>query len=405
MKVVSGGGSTATLSKNSSSEGNNSNSADGDHNKANDILDQVSNIEEGFGDDISRDGQSSASGSGNGVSTAGSGTTAMGSSTSGRISRKDPGIRLVRFSVFFVLLAAAAIVSAFVFMNAKGSQTGEFELRWGDQSTHLMHAFKDEVSSKLQSLDGFAITIQSHALLENDQSGSTWPLVEVPEFHYRASSTILTARSEGLTMIPRVETNEKAMWEEYSVNNQGWRQEAYEFQLRFPDAYKAAEGGHGGHRMLEETMSPEDTTHTMEPDRDMDMGKMNNTMDGMDGGPSMEEVGYIEEFIWRVEDKKLVPETNSGPYYPVWQHAPIHPGGAGWVNFNLAGVEMDLEAIRVVEKTHMAVVGKSFNFAKADHGYVKKYENFVLLIPFPLPIFNTLNLLPVSFCEIQSQLP
>ena len=189
---------------------------------------------------------SSKSGS-NGLLTAHSVSSAKATN---RISRNDPGIRRLRIVVFLVLFGAGALVCAFVFWSAKGTQTAEFELRWEDTSSHIGTSVISETASKLRTIDAFAITVQSHALLNKGQIGASWPLVHLPEFAYRSASVLINARAESISLMPRVEANEKRMWEFYSEANQDWRAEGIEFQKEFPDAL-SGQYEHGDQRLLQ----------------------------------------------------------------------------------------------------------------------------------------------------------
>jgi len=307
-------------------------------------------------DDVSKSDNSSEAASADGLTipSGGGSTTGTGDRReSTTIRRRDPQLRMIRVIVFMVLFVAGVIVCAFVFYSARSAQTAEFDLRWTDQSEHIGDAFISEAASKMSNVDAFAITVQSHALLNRGQIGATWPLVSLPEFSYRASSILTNARAETLAMIPRVETNEKRMWEDYSVDHQGWREEGFAFQERFPDALQGStgHGEHGGeqhdHRQLIEEM-----TH------------------GMASGTneSSSQLRSIAEVIWNVHDGKPVRETGYGPYFPLWQHVPVHPGFP-WVNYNMADVDIDIEAIQVVLNSENAVLGKYFDLSKASHGH------------------------------------
>lgn len=258
--------------------------------------------------------------------------------------RKDPGIRRLRILVFLVLFGTGALVSAFVFLNARGAQTAEFELRWEDQSRHITRTLNDEAQSKLNNIDAFAITVQSHALLNQGQIGATWPLVVLPEFSYRASSAITNAKAQSMALVPRVESNEKRMWEGYIVDHQTWMAEGVSFQERFPDAI--SEKSHS--RKLS---TVEDLAAELQAEERSGSNVTNSTEKK---GPE------IVEFIWRVVDGYRVEDSRGGPYFPLWEHAPVHDGFE-WVNFNMADVDIHKEAIEELLQTKEAVIGKSFD--------------------------------------------
>jgi hypothetical protein len=304
--------------------------------------------------------QSSGAGSGGGLSVSVSATRKI--DTPSNLRTRDPNIRMIRIVVFLVLIAAGIIVSLFVYFAARKSETAEFELRWDDQSAHVTHAFVSETSSKLSNIDALAITLQSHAILNKGQIGATWPLFIIPDFSYRAASTMTNTMAESITLLPIVHSNDRKIWESYSVAQQFWRQDGLDFQERFPDALSTGShdmAGDMGHRLLNE----EEVMYRGNMTANMSTG----TEDMVANETQYNAGESIAEFIWRVQDGKPIPDPQFGPYFPVWQHMPVHKGFS-WVNFNKADVEIDNEAISAVLASNKAVIGKTWDLASSNQG-------------------------------------
>ena len=336
------------------------------------------------------------------------------------VRKEDSCVKGLRVSVVVVLVLAAVSCAAVVYLSLKASQTKEFETRFQDQSSHVGHAVHAEVNSKLSAMDSLAITIQSYA----NSRDIGWPFVTLPEFPYRATSALTLGRGISLALHPIIRDDTRE-WEEYSVENQGWRQQGMMFDMMFPGAIGGGGGGHGmgGHRRMQDMVMVDmdmagdnggeemnhsdmnmggDSSAEQMDHSDMNMGGDHSDMNNMGGDSNVNQVGHsdmsmdhgvdmgdqghggggmdmtmlahgkidqnISDFIFTVDHGDVLPSNEPGQtYLPLWQHMPVH-GGFAWVNYDLLKDQPSIGSVRHVISSEQAVVAEWFELADAENG-------------------------------------
>lgn len=259
--------------------------------------------------------------------------------------RKDKRIVMIRAIALCVLFIASIVVSGAVYTGLRAAEQREFENIFDDQSTHIGQAIKSELELKLRALDGLSVTMTSYA---GSRVGN-WPNISLPEFSYRSASTLKIGRGISIAIQPIVHKENLNQWEEFSIENQGWRREGLIFQTLFPDAL-SSDPGHD--RKLEDDHS----MHTNQSDH----GGLVNT--NVDPG----NVPNISELIFRVTDG-IPTRAEEDIMIPVWQHSPVHEG-LPWVNYDLYSKEGNKGALLEVVENKKAVLGRFFELSESSNG-------------------------------------
>jgi hypothetical protein len=180
--------------------------------------------------DTEQDDASLMSNSGSeGDDSATSPSTASGkSSESQNLAREETRwVSLLRLTVILVLIFAAALVSFFVYRFSSSMESEDFQNEFIGHSTKVIESWQLNAEGQLAALHSFSVTLTSYAKERND----TWPFVTVPDFERRAHSVLSQVKSVSMLLHPIVTKENRAKWEQYSVDNfDGFTKESLDFQ-------------------------------------------------------------------------------------------------------------------------------------------------------------------------------
>jgi len=168
----------------------------------------------------------------------------------------------------------------------------------------LIHA---EAKAIFLTMENFANTITSYALDE----GSDWPMVTVPHFEMRGTTTNKLSLALMVVLSPIVPLLDREAWETYATANQDWIVEGLDWDPDFRRDYMSVEGY---------------------------------------------ELTNISSHIWHYgPNHQPINERGRGPYMPVWQMAPA-PHDPSIVNYNLLDYPVFEKAYNGVMETELPVL-------------------------------------------------
>jgi hypothetical protein len=260
-----------------------------------------------------------------------------------KMLQNDARVRLLRHLALMLLLLTGTLVSSAVYMSLMASEQREFETRFADQSAHAGHAFRSELGVKLRAIDSLSVSITSYA----GSRSSGWPNVTLPDFGYRAATTLSIGRSIALSLHPLVYRESMREWEEFSYQAQEWRREDLEFQSMYTnslDSDGVQDHNHGHRYLFEENFSTATGNHAR-----------NN-------------VKNISKFIFHVNDGIPTKVEEADIMLPLWQHSPVHDDGLPWVNYDVRKQESNEGALAEVMQNHVAILGQFFDLSESFHG-------------------------------------
>lgn len=262
--------------------------------------------------------------------------------------QRDHKVRRIRIITIVVLCVAAASVCGGVYSGLKRSEQREFENRFADQAQQIGHTLETELDNKLRAIDALSVTITSFALSQQTTKGTqAWPNVTVPEFPYRAASTLSVGRAISVALQPMVAADQISEWEAYSIRRQQWQNEVLAFQAKFPEAIRPDEDSADGATIS--TVSEEETRVFTDVSAES-----------------------ISDFVFQI-DNDMIPIrgaiTENRVALPLWQHAPVHSDGQlPRTNFDTYSVEKNTAALDLVMQNHLAVLGQAFELSESSQG-------------------------------------
>ncbi len=234
--------------------------------------------------------------------------------------RAGKTVLCLKFVVLFILVGAAAIVGASVFLTTSNGEQEAFVRAFDNNAIKVLDTFKFNVEQKLGALDKFSIDMTSLAV----DTGATFPNFALPDFAYSASSITSLANAVSIMYLPVVTKEDRSGWEAYSVANAQWVQEGEEFL---------------------QSMSARALT-------------------------SLNFESGFSDKIYTIENGEAVVDQNAPPFLPIWQHFPSIPG---IINYNLLWDDRyreDIEALLNSDSSG-AIIGQIWDVTKEDAGFAE----------------------------------
>ena len=140
-------------------------------------------------------------------------------------------LSMVRFVVFFILNAVTAGVAVGVYFYVSNTETSSFEDDFRDSSDKAFDAIGSVFDQSLgasDSLMGMMVSIQEH-------DNTSWPFVTLPDFAVKAQKLLTLSRASVIGIYPRVLHQDRAEWEAYGKEHQGWVDESLAIQKDSPN--------------------------------------------------------------------------------------------------------------------------------------------------------------------------
>jgi class 3 adenylate cyclase len=222
-----------------------------------------------------------------------------------------------------LLLAAAIMVSTAVFISTRRGEIKSFEAAFNEYALKAFDTFKFNVERKLGAIDTFSVAITSLAF----DSNVTWPYFTIPNYEYRAANARELANAASLAFLPFVTQEDRSGWEEYSVDNTRWIEDAAAFQTSISRRRLAT--------------------------------------------PVVIENGISDQIYLLDKNGKAKVDDHPGPYFPMWQHYPVIPS---IVNYDLLWNDNFHDGIQSMMSSKNAVIGKIWDLAETNDVFAQFLE-------------------------------
>lgn len=122
-------------------------------------------------------------------------------------------------SVLLVGIVAVLLICTFGgYFLAKRRDRELFQREFQLCSKTLVSSIKQRVDEHKSSLESLSTSLTSYA----EQKSSSWPYVTVENSGRFLSNVLSLSPSDGLTILPIVDTDQRLLWEVYSTRLQGW---------------------------------------------------------------------------------------------------------------------------------------------------------------------------------------
>lgn len=243
-------------------------------------------------------------------------------------------IKYVRTLVVIVITLLAAAVCLWIFIHERRIEISNFEDAYEEGAELIGQNFERKIGLHVRAMDSLGLHVTSWASGANQ----TWPNVTVPDFDLHGVAARGFSNSLSILLTPviaangihtsttKVTTNQRVQYEQYTQQNQQWIFEALE------------------RRNNSKEEDEEEKTEEVVEDNVM----------------TRQQDVSISDVVFRIGDdnRSTVPETGSGPIFPVWSMTPIVPT---LINYNLASQTMFNEEIVLACTSQQMVLGQSFN--------------------------------------------
>jgi hypothetical protein len=228
----------------------------------------------------------------------------------------------LRILVVALFLFMSIFVPIVIFITSRNNEEEGFQSEFEALATKVIDSFEFNVARKFGAIDSLDISVTSYAV----GTGSTPPNVTMPDFDLRAANTLALADTFSVFYVPVVEEGGRKEWEQYAVEKQGW---------------------------IETAVSRETASSARR----------------------VQELQGIAETIFKFGDNgEPVPEGDLGPYFPIWQNAPVFEQ---IVNFNLLSVDSFRDGILAMKESEEAVLGRVAEFSDNEEMIHVFFDNLL----------------------------
>jgi hypothetical protein len=211
------------------------------------------------------------------------------------VKNESTAVFRLRFLVFLAMLFAAVGVSLAVYFLTANSENEEYHAQYDGSASLIIISFKEIAGQKLAAIGSLSVAATSYA---RNQPNTTWPFVTLNDFQQRAANIREFSNNLYIRIIPVISEEDRPVWEDYSVKNIGWLDEARAYQ----------EGKELGFTSLRVTEESQDV--------------------------SLDFSSGIGDKIYIIGPDGPLIDQASGPYFPLWQESPHF--GRDRTNFNAA---------------------------------------------------------------------
>lgn len=136
-----------------------------------------------------------------------------------------------RVVVLLVLLASAIGVAVAVYCYMSKSETDEFETQFNSDAAKVLEEVGKSLDNTLGATDAFIVKMIAYAR----NSDSQWPFVTMPAFSIHATKLLRISKAFHMGISHIVKPEQRAAWQEYANNTNGWIQDSLDVQERDED--------------------------------------------------------------------------------------------------------------------------------------------------------------------------
>ena len=147
--------------------------------------------------------------------------------------KETTAILRIRVIVFLVLVFSAIGVGVSVFLYTTRTEERAFEQRYNDDSHKLFEAIGGSIERMLSSYETLAISMAKVARATNQ----TWPFVTIPGFAMELSKVLPVSDAIQFSWLPLITPERRSEWEAYTVQNDGWVDDAIAVQKKWKGYY------------------------------------------------------------------------------------------------------------------------------------------------------------------------
>lgn len=219
---------------------------------------------------------------------------------------KETGtIRYLRATVLILLLTTATAACGVIFCLACIDEQREFEVSYRANARRIVESFHHAITQRLSANHILATAITSYALT----AGQEFPFVTLPHFAEMGSAIRVTADSMVVHWKPLITEENRAAWEEFTLENRFHIDKSFEDDARLRD-YQ------------------DQVTFPVQEEDGEDRDDNIRFLDEKGGTPTIldDGTGY-HPHLWDTGDMP----ANSGPWCPLWQRRWVYLHSCAWL--------------------------------------------------------------------------
>jgi hypothetical protein len=211
------------------------------------------------------------------------------------VKSESTAVFRLRFLVFMAMLFAAVGVSLAVYFVTANNENEEYHAQYDGSASKIITSFEEIAGKKLAAISSLSVAATSYA---RSQPNTTWPFVTLNDFQQRAANIREFSNSLYVRIIPVISEEDRPAWEDYSVKNIGWLDEARAYQEEKGLGFRALQAANDSQ------------------------------------GSSLDFSSGIGDKIYTIGPDGPLVDQGAGPYFPLWQESPHF--GRDMTNFNVA---------------------------------------------------------------------
>jgi type II secretory pathway pseudopilin PulG len=148
-------------------------------------------------------------------------------------ARESQAVRNLRLVMLLVLLAMAVLAAALIYVFSRSSEKAGFQSEFESAGSKVLSGFQEDFLRKMQAMDSLSKSVTSFAT----NSNATWPFVTVPDTAELFQPYLDLTGAAALTVMPFVAPRERANWESYVEQEQGWIDRALEQRSKMDSTF------------------------------------------------------------------------------------------------------------------------------------------------------------------------
>lgn len=256
----------------------------------------------------------------------------------------------LRFLVALVLLTATIAVCLAVYFDGRQDEQEAFEHDFAGLADKLVVSFESVVQQRFGAIDLFTSDMTANA-------NGSWPFVEPPGFTRRMAEVHRMAGLSITFLLMKVEEEDRAAWEEYSVSHLEWKREGMAFLMgKNPDDIVSAS-------IFPKIMDKDSVPGELIVDQGKRIGIICASHTAL--------LRYlIHNLLFLFVSNRLGP----GPYFPAWMSHPV--GNQTNSNFNMGRDPEHRGVLDYVVANKRPAFEHSFDYLNPNVPKDMRYELF-----------------------------
>jgi hypothetical protein len=180
------------------------------------------------------DNESEAVGFIGGDSDADSNASTRASEVTPKLAKRESrDVFRLRLAVLLVLVSSAVGAALAVHFYLANSEEQQFMGQFDEDAEKVLDAIGRSIDQTMAAFDSMAVTLVSTAQMTNQ----SWPFVTIADYAVRMSKVIPLTHAVLTYSYHVVKPDQRAQWEEYTTNNNGWVNESMAVQKEWGGYY------------------------------------------------------------------------------------------------------------------------------------------------------------------------